>query len=284
MSLSYSNSNSLKSNSEPKSLNTGKKNDKLEEVKFEEENNNTIIGRVWIVKKRIGLGDRHFFHLPFLMSDDVDLIKIEQNVFEINDGFICFFKHWAIILELSNGSYVNIQFGRNGFSLEEYNKSEIDGRNLLDAIIDVWGKRDCPISFCYLGNANYEYKNLKLKLNEIKKSETEYYNANGTTYYNFCFRNCQHFACDIERILFGKIKIWHSFEYYLNDFYKEFFPFFDLDKLKKDYGNEIKQKNHYILLADIGIFFLDLARKVDKPNQEKIGSMLGNIIKKELNS
>ena len=79
----------------------------------------------------------------------------------------------VIILELSNGSYVNIQFGKNGFSLEEYNKTEIEGENWLNSILGTWGEEDAPFSFCYLGNANYKYEELKLFLQKKKIEESD---------------------------------------------------------------------------------------------------------------
>ena len=81
------------------------------------------------------------------------------------------FKHWALILELSNSSYVNIQFGRNGFSLKEFNKTEIEGENLLNSILDTWGEKYDILSFCYLGEPNYEYEKLKIYLKEKKDKE-----------------------------------------------------------------------------------------------------------------
>ena len=79
---------------------------------------------------------------------------------------------------------------------------------------------------------NYKYRGLKQILQEIKNKEIKSFNEKGAIYYNLCFRNCQHFACDIEKILFGKIQIWHSFDYYLEEFYKIFFPNINLKKLK----------------------------------------------------
>ena len=70
------------------------------------------------------------------------------------------FKHWAIILELSNTSFVNIQFGRNGFSLEEFIRIENNGENLYNAINATWGQKKFPVSFCYLGNAYYKFDDL----------------------------------------------------------------------------------------------------------------------------
>ena len=37
------------------------------------------------------------------------------------------------------------------------------------------------------------------------KEESKREENKGTTYYNLCFKNCQHFACDIEKILFGDV-------------------------------------------------------------------------------
>ena len=75
-------------------------------------------------------------------------------------------------MELSNGTFVNIQFGRNGFSLKEFEKTEIEGENIFLAIIETWGREDCPFSFCELRNAHYEYEKLKeilVKLKMMKK-------------------------------------------------------------------------------------------------------------------
>ena len=84
------------------------------------------------------------------------------------------FKHWAIILELSNGSYVNIQFGRNGFSLKEFNKTDVKGESILNSIICTLREEEHPFSFCYLGVANYKYEKLKEKLYKIKNEEKKY--------------------------------------------------------------------------------------------------------------
>jgi hypothetical protein len=43
----------------------------------------------------------------------------------------------------------------------------------------------------------------------------------GKIYYNLAFRNCQLFACEIEALIFGEIKFWHSFPYYLEDFFEK---------------------------------------------------------------
>ena len=105
------------------------------------------------------------------------------------------------MLELSNNAFVNIQYGRNGFSLKEFNEKNFEGENILNAIENTWGEEESPVSFCHLGYANYEYEKLKKKLNEIKESEKKRFIETGKTTYNSCFRNCQHFACNLKKIL-----------------------------------------------------------------------------------
>jgi hypothetical protein len=174
---SKSDSNSSKSDSDSSS-NSGEKGE-LEKMNDRIENKNTIINRVWIVKKSIRLTDRNIGNNSlvikklliknlFKSKDYIEMIKPKINIFNIKNDWIGYFKHWALILELSNGSYVNIQFGKNGFSLEEYNKTEIEGENLLNSILGTWGEEDAPFSFCYLGNANYKYEELKLFLQKKK--------------------------------------------------------------------------------------------------------------------
>ena len=63
-------------------------------------------------------------------------------------------------------------------------------------------------------------------------------------YYNLTFKNCQHFACDIEKILFGKIQFWHSFDYYLKEFYQKFFEKININELQNKIFN--KYENKYI--------------------------------------
>ena len=251
---SKSDSNSSKSDSDSSS-NCGNKNGKLETMDYLKENENTIINRVWIVKKSITLNDRHvnFSPLPlnfnFLnfsilslliftkFSNDIRMVKPKANIFKIKNEYNSSFKHWAIILELSNDSYVNIQFGKNGFSLKEYNKTDIKGESVFNSILGTWGEEYCPFSFCYLGKANYKYEELKNTLNEMKKEESKRFEEKGETYYNATFKNCQHFACDIEKILFGEIKGWHSFDFYLDQFYDKFFPNINLEIIKLKYEN-----------------------------------------------
>ena len=78
----------------------------------------SIINRVWIVKKSISLNDRHIDFPgkagpPPLDIIGINLVNPHENVFNIKNKYNSIFKHWAIILELSKDSYVNIQFGRN---------------------------------------------------------------------------------------------------------------------------------------------------------------------------
>ena len=226
---SKSDSNSSKSDSDSSS-NSGNNNGKIETIDGSKENENTIINRVWIVKKSITLTDGHvdfrliyFLNTLRIFKKPIKLMKPKANVFKIKNECNSHFKHWAIILELSNGSFVNIQFGRNGFSLKEFNQTNIEGENILNAIKETWGEKHHPFSFCYLGNANYEYENLKSFLEKEKNKEAKKFEEEGKTYYNIFHYNCQHFACEIEKILFNKIKTCHYFDYYLFEFFQTFF-------------------------------------------------------------
>ena len=170
---SRSESNSSKSDSESSS-NSGDNNSKLEEMICLKENENTIINRVWIVKKCISLSDGHvdFGFARMVLKFEINKIKLDKpkkDVFKIKNESKYYFKHWAIIIELSNDSYVNVQFGKSGFSLIEFNKTNIEGESILNAIINTWGDDGMPFSFCYLGIANSNYNDLKLFLNKKKK-------------------------------------------------------------------------------------------------------------------
>ena len=81
--------------------------------------------------------------IDYLLGKKTKLIKSEENIniFDIENETRWYPKHWAIILELSNDSYVNIQFGRDGFSLDEFNKTNIKGENILNSIIKTWEKK-----------------------------------------------------------------------------------------------------------------------------------------------
>jgi hypothetical protein len=152
---SKSNSNSSKSDSDSSSNSGKNKNGNLEKMDCRKENDNTMIYRVWIVKKSITLNDRHinFNSLPNCNTtlslirnfgekiEDIKLVESEENIFDIKNETKLWFKHWAIILELSNDTYVNIQFGKDGFSLDEFNKTNIEGENILNSIIKTWGEK-----------------------------------------------------------------------------------------------------------------------------------------------
>ena len=193
------------------SSNSGNKNHELERMNCRKENENTIIYRVWISKRSISLTDEHILHI--FSKREYIFLKQKKNIFKIKNKINCNFKHWAIILELSNGTYVNIQFGREGFSLEEFNKTDVEGEAALNAIISTWGEDGHPFSFCYLGFANYEYDKLKRLLKEVKNNEQKSFEEKKSCYYNVLFYNCHHFACDIEKILFGDILFFHFFNF-----------------------------------------------------------------------
>ena len=256
---SKSDSNSSKSDSDSSS-NSANNNGEIETMDCLKENENTIINRVWIVKKSITLQDRHvnalYIH-PFgplkkrKLNPDLNLVKPKPNIFKIKNEYNSSCKHWAIILELSNDSYVNIQFGKNGFFLKEYNKTDIEGESVFNSIMGTWGQEDRPFSFCYLGNANYQYDKLKITLNEKKNEESKRFEEKGETYYNALFNNCQYFACDIEKILFGEIKGWHSFDFYLDEFYDKFFPNINLEIIKLKYENSLKKENEELFKLNI---------------------------------
>ena len=133
-------SNSLKSDSQSSS-NSASKTNELEKMNCQPANKNTIIKRVWIIKRSITVNDDHVqvFNTLDLYSlfkrynknFEVSFFLPKHNIFKIKNEIKCKFKHWATILELSNGSYINIQFGRNGFSVEEFARTNIEGENIL---------------------------------------------------------------------------------------------------------------------------------------------------------
>ena len=282
---SKSESNSLKIDSEVS--NSANKNGILESMFCKEENENTMIIRVWIVKKSITLNDRqvqafsflYWIGLGFKKDENIKLYKPKQNVFKLKNEYNSYFKHWAIILELSNDSYVNIQFGRNGFSLEEFNKTNIEGESVFNAILNTWGEEDDPFSFCYLGNANKEYDELKEYLKKRKTIETESFKEKDVVYYNACFYNCQHFACDIEKFLFEEIKGWHSFEYYLDQFFKNFFPYIDMNKLKAKYENDLYKINEELFKLNVDEIVKKYAEVFDFSHDEQVSYLINKIEK-----
>ena len=226
------------SKSDSDSFNSG--DDKIETMDCLDENNNKTIKRVWIVKKSIALGDLANSIFASFRAPSSSEKSLQQKIkaFEIKNETKWCFKHWATILELSNGTYVNIQFGAKGFSLKEFNKTKIDGESVLDSIVETWGYSNHPFYFCYLGEANYDYDKLKEKLKEIKNEELKRLKDKGSVYYHLAHRNCQHLACDLEKILFGSIQFWHSFDYYLLDFYQTFFSEINIDNLKRQLKNK----------------------------------------------
>ena len=268
---SNSNSNPSKSDSDISSNSADNKN-QLETMECHPENENTMIKRVWIAKKSINMTDAHvniFYNIQRnniiypvnlrkrTLSSTKKFQELHKNLFNICGCITSKFKHWALILELSNSTYVNIQFGRNGFSLKEFNKTEIEGKNLLNSILDTWGEKNAILSFCYLGEANYEYEKLKIYLKDKKNEEKKKYEENNCIYYNACFNNCQHFCCEIEKVLYGRIKGWHSFGYYLNEFYITFFPTINITKLKLKYEEELKKKNDEIFKRNLNSIIND---------------------------
>ena len=281
---SKSDSNSSKFDSDSSS-NSANSNGELETMDCLKKNENTIINRVWIVKKSITLQDRHVnaFSLKLYLrlnrtlysEPDLNLVKPKPNIFKIKNEYNSSCKHWAIILELSNDSYVNIQFGKNGFSLKEYNKTDIEGESVFNSIMGTWGEEECPFSFCYLGNANYKYDKLKITLNEKKNKESKRFEEKGETYYNATFKNCQHFACDIEKILFGEIKGWHSFDFYLDEFYDKFFPNINLEIIKLKYENSLNKENEEL-------FKLNLKNIKEYYTSKMMADKISEIDKKEL--
>ena len=218
----------------------------LAKIETFHKNNNTIIKRVWIAKKSIKLNDNHVLGKSKndgnegndANVDKFDMIKGKENNH-------LSFKHWAIILELSNESFVTIQYGKNGISLKEFLKAKTNGENIIDSIGEVWGQISSVVSFCFLGEANYSYENLKKILYEKKNDEKKKINKNEKLDYNVLFNNCQNFVCEIEKILFNKKQFWHSFSYYFDDFFKNFFPNVDLNVLKEKINN--KNKNNCLI-------------------------------------
>ena len=254
---------------------------------FLTENVNTIINRVWIAKKSITLTNRHvklgamnpFYNSKLKVKEEV-IVRLKKNIFNLNSFPNYEFKHWAIIMELSNNTFVNIQFGRNGFSLKEFNKTDIECESVFNSILEIWGEDSAPISFCYLGNANYNYEKLKNYLKDIKEKETKYFNENKKTYYNLCFNNCQHFACDIEKQLFCKIKGWHSFEFYLNEFFAKFFPDKDITQLKLKYESDLKKRNEELILSNLE----KIGYNKQENNKEKIKALFWKMFEKDENT
>ena len=253
---------------------------KPEKMIFQKENENTIINRVWIVKRSVSENQGHIksLYLNFLPNyekifKNFYLLEPRHNVFNVRNEFNFNFKHWALILELSNGSYVNIQFGDTGVSLKEFNETNIPGESVLNAIIETWGEDGHPFSFCYLGNANYKYESLKYYLSSIKNQELQKFEKKEKNYYNVAFNNCQDFACDIEYLLFRYNDTSHSFKYYLNKFFTKFFPNIDMNILKKKYEEDLIKINTKLYFQNMAK--IDGSRiKIENEIKEEFDKML----------
>ena len=253
--LCKSNYNLSKSGSYSSS-NSGKRKDRTKAMDDRPENKNTIIHRVWIVKKSISndnvmvlpnnpYGKDIYLWLNHETKGYTNLLIPKKNIFNIKNEFKFFPKHWATILELSNETYVSIQFGQDGFSLKEFDKTNINGESVLLAILNTWGEEGDPFSFVYLGIANKKYSEL-IEYLKMKK-----FGKNGVVYYNLLFNNCQHVTCDIEKILYDHIYFWHSFDYYLNAFFENFFPDVDINILKRKYESDLVKNNEKLFIHNI---------------------------------
>ena len=254
-------SNSNVSNSEKQSLNSAKIG--LENMKYTSENSHETITRVWIAKKACELKNIQSLALyeisEYKPSEDIkDILEnnnisipeiqpLKPNLLNIDNGIKVSPKHWAIILELSNNTYVNIQFGRTGFSLKEFSNGE-RCLNVYLAISETWGERNYPLSFCYLGKNNFSYGGLLKYLIREKEKESNDVNKKGRIWYNLVSSNCQHFACKIEKLIFHKKKIFHFFPYYLEDFYEKFFNInkIEMNKFESALKNKIDIINREI--------------------------------------
>ena len=246
-------SESSKSDSE--SSNSADDKKELETLDEKIKDQNAIIQRVWIAKKSISVTDEH---INLFGKEEKKLSKLHKNLFKMKSRANINVKHWAMILELSNDYFVNIQFGRNGISLKEFEKTDIEGENIFYSIIETWGEKDAPISFCYLGKANIEYQKLKIHLKELKEKESKRYEEKKRTFYNLIYKNCQEFCCCLEEYIFREKKFWHSFDYYINEFYNTFFPKMDITKWKLKYEKELKNKNEEIFQNNLDIVNNDM--------------------------
>lgn len=186
-------------------------------------------------------------HMTMLINERELALKLYHlAISELKSSVSVSFKHWAMILELSNKTFVNIQLGRKGFRLKEIHSSDSEGENAFEAICQTWGDSLGFFSFCYLGRADFEYEKLKEILWEMKEKEVESLLEKGEVGYNILYNNCQNFVCDLEKVLFGKSKLWHKFEYYLKDFFDCFFEG-AFSKIKASYFDiYIEKINEYV--------------------------------------
>ena len=243
-----------------------------EKMIFQKENKNTIINRVWVIKRSISKNQGYIdgLYLNFIPSpervfENFHLKAPRHNVFNIKGEIKKNLKHWALILELSNDSYVNIQFGITGLALKEFNKTNIPGESVLNAILETWGEDGHPFSFCFLGNANFRYECLKKKLESIKNEEEKNVKEGSKNLYNVAFNNCQDFVCEIEYFLFRYNDPLHPFNYYLNEFFEKFFPNVNMYILKKKYEEDLEKTNNQ--------FYNESMEKI-KVSREKIKNKL----------
>ena len=255
-------------------------NFKLGKLIFQKENENTLINRVWIVKRSISenQGKIKALYLNLLPSyekvfKNFYLPEPRHNVFNIKNEFKSNLKHWALILELSNGSYVNIQFGETGLSLKEFNKTNIPGESVLNAILETWGEDGHPFSFCFLGNANYKYQSLKNYLEFKKYQEIQTLKIKRNYYYSFAFNNCHDSVYDIELFLFRYNRPLHLFNYYLNKFFKKFFPKVNIDVLKKKYEEDLEKINNKLFKKNMDAID-KIPLKVEKEIKEEKEKMI----------
>ena len=256
-------SESSKSDSE--SSNSADDKKELETLDEKIKDQNAIIQRVWIAKKSISVTDEHInLNKPWgrvFAKEEKKLSKLHKNLFKMESKANINVKHWAMILELSNNYFVNIQFGKNGISLKEFEETDVEGENIFYSIIETWGEKDAPISFCYLGKANIEYQKLKIHLKKLKEKESKRYKEEKRTFYNLIYKNCQEFCCCLEEYIFREKKFWHSFDYYINEFYNTFFPKMDITEWKLKYEEELKNKNEEIFQNNLDIAYNDIKNK-----------------------
>ena len=249
------NSNSISSSASNNQFNR----EKLEIMECKPENENTTIKRVWIAQRSITTSNGYidlYYHpiyeqIKYLFNlktqEDKTIKKFYINAFNISDKEKSLMHHWAIILELSNNTFVNIQYGELGFSLKEFNKTIVEGENIFNSILDTWGEINDPFSFFYLGDTNYEYEKLKNHLKEIKEKESKSFALKKCIDYSLIFKNCHDFCYDIENIIFGSQKFSHSFDININKFFKLYFPNLNITKLRAKHQEDIRKKNLDIL-------------------------------------
>lgn len=159
--------------------------------------NSPLITRVWICRKTISLYDEHVFR------EDGSMVKnMGKGFLQLGELFLGRdIYHWAVILELSNNCAVNIQFGRDGTSLKIFssgNKFE----NVAQAIRETWGQKNASKKFCFLGKPRKVFNEIYYYLEEKKREEKLF-----GVFYNLITYNCQLFAVEVEKEIFGIKKL-----------------------------------------------------------------------------